>query len=74
MGKSVDDDAASSPAVRTHTGIKRTCENTARGAETPFFWAQVLLPVRELLAGSGCWLLQHFQLLGHERSRLLQAG
>lgn len=37
MGKSVDDDVASSPAVRTHTGIKRTRENTARGAEIPFF-------------------------------------
>lgn len=71
----MDDDAASSPAVGTDTGIKRTRENTARGAETPFFFlSQVLLPVRELLAGSGCWLLQHFQLLGHERSRLLQAG
>lgn len=37
MGKSVDDDVASSPAVGTDTGIRRTRENTARGAEIPFF-------------------------------------
>lgn len=48
----MDDDAASSPAVGTDTGIKRTRENTARGAETPFFFVSGVAPCK----GAPGWL------------------